>query len=243
MRNIIRCSFYIPQLLSVAIKIFTCVLKIIILLIIIAKEGEVKPVQTEAPKLSFEETLCFHTAPTLMGLKAASLVSLPNEEAGLLETWLASLSPCLQARGLHMLLLRRGRRRALLLIYDAQALHKALQAKEAQQLLVRCGFPAQATLPVLLTLLTERMAKGPFPHEIGLFLGYPPEDVAGFIEHKGKGCALVGYWKVYGDKERAAALFRRYDACARCLCQKLRAGATMAEVLETTEPMVSARAG
>ena len=25
-----------------------------------------------------------------------------------------------------------------------------------------------------------------FPHEIGLFLGYPPEDVLGFIENKGE---------------------------------------------------------
>ncbi len=28
--------------------------------------------------------------------------------------------------------------------------------------------------------------KGDFPHEIGLLLGYPPEDVIGFIENRGQ---------------------------------------------------------
>lgn len=36
-----------------------------------------------------------------------------------------------------------------------------------------------------------------FPHEIGLFLSYPPEDVRGFIEHKGHESKCEGCWKVY----------------------------------------------
>jgi hypothetical protein len=52
-----------------------------------------------------------------------------------------------------------------------------------------------------------------FPHEIGLFLGYPPEDVRGFMEHRGCGCKCVGCWKVYGDVQRAAELFARYQQC------------------------------
>ena len=36
-----------------------------------------------------------------------------------------------------------------------------------------------------------------FPHEMGLLLGYPIEDVRGFIEHNGCGCLYSGYWKVY----------------------------------------------
>ena len=40
-----------------------------------------------------------------------------------------------------------------------------------------------------------------FPHEIGLFLGYPPEDVQGFLENRL--CKCVGCWKVYGDEQAA----------------------------------------
>ena len=63
-----------------------------------------------------------------------------------------------------------------------------------------------------------------FPHEIGLFLGYSPGDVAGFIEHRGQRFALSGYWKVYGDEAEARALFARYAACTEEFCGRLEAG-------------------
>ena len=52
-----------------------------------------------------------------------------------------------------------------------------------------------------------------FPHEIGLFLGYPPEDVRGFIEEGAAKCKCTGCWKVYGDVERAQKLFAAYKKC------------------------------
>lgn len=52
-----------------------------------------------------------------------------------------------------------------------------------------------------------------FPHEIGVFLGYPIEDVIGFINNKGCNFKCCGYWKVYGDKEKAIKEFARYDKC------------------------------
>ena len=52
-----------------------------------------------------------------------------------------------------------------------------------------------------------------FPHEIGLFLGYPPEDVRGFIENGARGCKCVGCWKVYGDAETARETFAKYKKC------------------------------
>ena len=46
--------------------------------------------------------------------------------------------------------------------------------------------------------LRMRLASGDgFPHEIGLFLGYPVEDVLGFIENAGQNCKCCGCWKVY----------------------------------------------
>lgn len=49
---------------------------------------------------------------------------------------------------------------------------------------------------------------GEFPHEVGLFLGYPPEDVEGFIENKARSCKITGYWKVYSDEEKAKRFLR-----------------------------------
>ncbi len=42
-----------------------------------------------------------------------------------------------------------------------------------------------------LVRLMERLRENrEFPHEIGLFLGYPPEDVRGFIENRAGNCKM-----------------------------------------------------
>ena len=70
-----------------------------------------------------------------------------------------------------------------------------------------------------------------FPHEIGVFLDYPVEDVKGFILHKGCGFKLCGYWKVYGDEEQARSTFKKYDKCRRYLCNKLGEGLDLYQIL------------
>ena len=75
----------------------------------------------------------------------------------------------------------------------------------------------------MIQTLAQRPGKSPalafsypgkaFPHEIGVFLGYPIEDVIGFINNKGCNFKCCGYWKVYGDKEKAIKEFARYDKC------------------------------
>ena len=73
---------------------------------------------------------------------------------------------------------------------------------------------------------------GDFPHEIGLFLDYPPEDVEAFIAGSSE-CKLCGYWKVYGDVDGARERFACYDACRLCLCRMLAAGNTISQLLQT----------
>lgn len=57
-----------------------------------------------------------------------------------------------------------------------------------------------------------RTSRG-FPHEVGLFLGYPPEDVLGFVCNRARNYKAVGLWKVYGDTQRALS---RFEACRKC---------------------------
>ena len=59
---------------------------------------------------------------------------------------------------------------------------------------------------------------GDFPHEVGLFLSYPPEDVQGFIDHRAMDFKCAGLWKVYGDQQRAQALFDRFRRCTQRYC-------------------------
>ena len=80
--------------------------------------------------------------------------------------------------------------------------------------------------------LSERMrANNGFPHEIGVFLGYPPEDVMGFVRNKGKNYKYNGYWKVYGDVEQCKRRFAAYDSCRRHAACMLKGGATMEDII------------
>ena len=69
-----------------------------------------------------------------------------------------------------------------------------------------------------------------FPHEIGLFLSYPPEDVRGFIENRAQNFKRAGLWKVYGDVEQAQRLFARYRKCTDIYCELWRAGSGIGQL-------------
>lgn len=68
-----------------------------------------------------------------------------------------------------------------------------------------------------------------FPHELGLFLGYPAEDVRGFIDRKQ--CKYIGLWKVYeSDEEKARAICERCRKCTEDLLQRQREGESLAKL-------------
>ena len=71
-----------------------------------------------------------------------------------------------------------------------------------------------------------------FPHEMGLLLGYPIEDVVGFIEQKGKNYLYSGYWKVYGDVEKKKEIFRQYEKAKEELILLLEKGHDMHSIIE-----------
>ena len=50
-----------------------------------------------------------------------------------------------------------------------------------------------------------------FPHEMGLFLGYPVEDVEGYLKNNGENSLYTGYWKVYEDVAAKSSLFERFE--------------------------------
>ena len=71
---------------------------------------------------------------------------------------------------------------------------------------------------------------GEFPHEMGLFLSYPPEDVKGFIDHCASGFKCAGLWKVYGDEEKARSLFAKYKKCTEIYCALWQSGSKLEQL-------------
>lgn len=180
---------------------------------------------------SFERQLAFHCAPALMGSKCACLMSLSAGDYPKLEALAGQYNARL--RGARFLALGRCRERSLLLVYSPALLERALSAPLAKEMLERAGYPVDAPLPQLLRRLMERLrGTGEFPHEVGLFLGYPPEDVAGFLaDPGGTGCKLCGCWKVYHDVEGAKRQFRRFELCREWMQSRMAEGLTITDLL------------
>ena len=105
-----------------------------------------------------------------------------------------------------------------------------LEDAEAVRLLEESGYPCHSAGQCVACLIRRLRENDEFPHEIGLFLSYPPEDVRGFIENKACRFKCAGLWKVYGDEERAKELFRQYKRCTDRCCALWRAGSGLAQL-------------
>lgn len=163
-------------------------------------------------------------APTLAGLKTASLFPCPNE-AGLQQDvcrWNAVLNP----KGVQVTVLCCKEDRALVYVYRPERLEADMRRTEARGLLQGCGYCG--SLSCCMRQLAQKLQqKEGFPHEIGLFLGYPPADVKGFMEQKGKNCKCSGYWKVYDDAQEAQRQFARFEKCTHVYLRLFDAGFSM----------------
>ena len=176
-----------------------------------------------------EETVVRLCAPTLAGMKTASLFAQEYASRRQVQGEVRQLNRVLVPRGLRAMPLHYGRRRALIYLYRPGRLRQDLRKEQAEAILRSRGYDPEKPEQCIRRLRLRLGAEGEFPHEIGLFLGYPPEDVAGFIGHGT--CKCVGCWKVYGDEESAKKAFRQYKACTEVYCNRMRMGATLRELI------------
>ena len=177
-----------------------------------------------------EELVVRQCAPTLAGIKTGSLFSCPCNSPEELRQEVRRINRLLAGKGLCLLPLRFDGSRALLYLYRPSRLRQDLEDAEAVRLLEESGYPCHSAGQCVACLIRRLRESEEFPHEIGLFLSYPPEDVRGFIENKACRFKCAGLWKVYGDEERAKELFRQYKRCTDRCCALWRAGSGLAQL-------------
>ncbi len=160
-----------------------------------------------------EELLIKHCSPTLAGIKTGSLFSCCFPTADIMRDCVRDWNKALVHKGLRVLPMRFGGGRALIYVYRPSRLCADLKSGDAEKILNELGYRGETAEHYVCELIKRLRQNEDFPHEIGLFLGYPPEDVRGFIENKASGCKCVGCWKVYGDECAAMKQFERYRKC------------------------------
>lgn len=175
-----------------------------------------------------------HSSPTLAGLKTGSLFSVSLISREDLNRELRELNARLSGKGLRAVPMRCAGGRALIYLYRPDHLKRDLESTEAGNILKSLGYPCGSVNRCVAALEKQFRRGGAFPHEVGLFLGYPSEDVLGFMRDPHRGYKCVGFWKVYGDVERARNLFRRYQSCRAAYAECLRRGKSLEQLIVRT---------
>lgn len=148
---------------------------------------------------------------------------------------------------------------ALVYIYQPKELGRYLADPRAAQTLLREGYDLQSLEGSIVRLAArialasksascleaggavceldpacEQNCRCAFPHEIGFFLGYPYDDVLGFIENNGQNELAFGAWKVYANLPQALSTFSRYKYLTARFMQVFHQKGRLAEVISAT---------
>lgn len=162
--------------------------------------------------MTLSRLLVIHSSPTLMNIKCSSLICLKS---------LTSVDKeevkKLKEKGLSFLFMKNKMGCPLLFVYRRTTLSKLLKEKDRASVLAKFGYNTNNIDSSLLKLKKRLEENKDFPHEIGLFLGYPTDDVVSFIENKGQNYLYSGHWKVYHNEEKAKETFSEYNMCRDCL--------------------------
>ena len=157
-----------------------------------------------------EAMIAFASAPTIKGKKPASLMNFNSCGRNTADLWRKYGKDICESFELEYFELKSDDDSILILLYRKRLLEWYVNHPRNQSFLNKIGYDTEDSLEKKLTILKRRFEMS-CPHEIGIFLGMPVEDVEGFIEHKGKNCLLCKYWKVYCNPKRAELLFNAYD--------------------------------
>lgn len=171
-----------------------------------------------------------HCAPTLAGLKSAGLFRYFFDNAEEAGKEIEEINRQLNGRGVYVESLQWKNNAALIYTYRFSHLQRELKNPEAMELLTKYGYQSSDVGKCIAYLKKRLCSDTCFPHEIGIFLGYPLEDVNGFIANGGKNCKCCGLWKVYCDEKEKVQLFDRLKKCSKIYLQVFSEGRDLAQM-------------
>lgn len=182
--------------------------------------------------MCFESYVAFHCAPTLAAIKPSNLFTWRHAQKGCVREHVSALAGKLAGRGVTVETLCECWEHSLVLVYRKNMLEEALNQPGVKDFLSKFGYEEKKGLRGYLDKLKSRISACPdFPHEIGIFLGYPLHDVAAFIDSPDKRCSTCGEWKAYKNEEDASRLFESFRRCRAELYSRFLNGSDIAELV------------
>lgn len=174
--------------------------------------------------------LIFQCAPLIVGLRISSLLMISNENMEPIRT-------LLQGSRISYYLIYKDSGRTTLLLFSRQELESYLSQNPVKSFLESEGYDAGCLTDVLWNFRINygryKRGRETFPHELGVILGYPIEDVKGYILDHGKRPLYTGYWKVYCNVSQKRELFRMFELSREMLLTLLHNGIGVEELIGT----------
>ena len=160
-----------------------------------------------------ESLLVEYCSPTLAGIKAANLFSATYGSIQEVEAEIEKVNAKMLKKGIRVVILSFSGQRVLIYVYRVGVLARILGDDNVKDFLFSFGYCTD-DMDFFIEKLKSRFSEcSCFPHEIGVFLGYPLVDVKGFIDEKGSNYKIAGFWKVYGSEDEAEKYFEKIERC------------------------------
>lgn len=162
-------------------------------------------------KESIKKFLLYNSSLVIAGVKPSATVTINKKLEKVYESWIEDGIDFLESINLSFINLREDDNASILLIYNDDTLKKHIFKSENMDFLIKLGYERNNDISYYVENLRERYEKFKCPHELGIFLGIPINDVKSFMECSYKKCLGCGYWKVYSNYEKALEIFSIYD--------------------------------
>lgn len=170
--------------------------------------------------------LAYHSAEVLSGVKPGNLINISNRRhpcgKNLFTLWRRGGQSLLDDSDISAKVLAERKDSLLVYIYCPESLIGLLKERHIRKFLEKAGYGDLSSGDSALAELKRRMGLGGFPHEIGLFLGYPSKDVAGFMGWARLSVSCQVAWKIYGDPCKSLKLAVCHRECRRRMAERLR---------------------
>jgi hypothetical protein len=167
--------------------------------------------------------IAYYIAPTLIDHKPSTIITLAGDGRNCCKLWEIYRDDFKREYGIEYYELKQCEKSVTIIFYYQEILSSVIYEKENISFLKHFGYREDVSLKENMVLLKKRF-QNVCPHEVGIFLGIPLEDVITFIECPNKECLLCGYWKAYNNVESARQKFYRYDRARNNVIQAVLKG-------------------
>ena len=142
---------------------------------------------------------CSKVGTVACGIKPAEIISVNKE----------NYLKCIQLKDhINSRIISKSRQNVKVFLYNQESLIGILDNRIILKLLGNLGYPCANGFDAILDELISRLQNNDeFPHEIGLFLGYPIKDVCGYMGLNSLRLTKTMGWQMYGDTADSECIY------------------------------------